>query len=65
MILLIWFSSKVRKCLRSTASPLCSMKAPTNEECFEKMKAPTNKECFEKMKAPINKECFEKFVSRK
>ena len=23
MILLIWFSSKVRKCLRSTASPLC------------------------------------------
>ena len=24
MILLIWFSSKVRKCLRSTASPLCS-----------------------------------------
>ena len=24
MILLIWFSSKVRKCLRSTASPLCN-----------------------------------------
>ena len=23
MILLIWFSSKVRKCLQSTASPLC------------------------------------------
>ena len=25
MILLIWFCSKVRKCLRSTASPLCQI----------------------------------------